>query len=124
MNLFNMRRAIASAALLVFMMGLGGVPSYGKNQSDVIETVGMGLPDAAITNETQRRATSRDAALVQAQAKMLTILQNTLSGSAADEEKLKLGILQGAYVVKTEWAADGSCRVTLKIKKPAAGSSI
>jgi len=105
------------------MVGPGSFPSYGENRSGYLETVGVGVQDPSITNETQRRATTRDAALTEAQAKMLALLQNHSSGSAADQQQLKAGILQGAYVVKTEWAKDGSCRVTLRLKKPASNES-
>jgi hypothetical protein len=116
-RLTGMRRVVVSALILFCMTGPGNHVSYGQNRSGYIETVGIGVQDPSITNETQRRATSRDAALTQAQAKMLSLLQSRSSGGAADQEKLKAGILQGAYVVKTEWTRDGTCRLTLRLKK-------
>jgi len=100
------------------MAGPGSRASYGQNGTGSIETLGVGMVNPSISNETQRLATARDAALTQAQAKMLSILRNRPSDSVEDQEKLKAGILRDAYVVKTQWADDGTCQVTLRLKKP------
>lgn len=113
-----MRHLIVSSLLLIYLMGPGIYPSCALNRSAYIETVGTGVPDPSITNETQRKATARDAALADAQARMLALLQNGASSSSAGGETFKSGILKGAYVVKTHWARDGSCQVTLRLKKP------
>src|SRR3954453_26140 len=44
-------------------------------QAKYIETIGIGAADSTLTNTTQRRATSRDAAIVQAQYEMLSIVK-------------------------------------------------
>jgi hypothetical protein len=113
-----MRQRLVAGLLLGTILGLGVQLCHGQSQTGTIETVGIGLPDPSISNKTQRQAMAREAALTDAQAKMLSILQAGPSGSAADPEKLKGGILKGAYVVKTRWAHDGICRLTLRMKKP------
>jgi hypothetical protein len=113
-----MKKALLGALLLGGLTSLGSHPCFGQSRSGTIDVVGIGQPDPSITNKTQRRAMTREAALAEAQAKMLSILQADSSGSAADPEKLKVGILLGAYVVKIRWAHDGSCRLTLRMKKP------
>ena len=84
---------------------------------DAIETIGIGRVDPKLTNETQRRATARDAAIEEAQAKMLAILEGVSSdGQTQDKESSRSGILKGAKVIKTEWVADDQCRVTLRLE--------
>src|SRR6267142_2588664 len=44
-------------------------------KSKYIETIGIGAADSSLTNNTQRKATSRNAAIVQAQYEMLSIIK-------------------------------------------------
>ncbi len=69
-----------------------------------IETVGIGRADPALINVTQRHSTACEAAIIQAQAKMLSKIQSS-------------GPLKGAEVVRTEWLRDDRCRVTLRLDK-------
>jgi len=69
-----------------------------------IETVGTGRSDPKLTNATQRRSTACEAATIEAQAKMLSILGQTST-------------LKGAEIVRTQWLADDRCRVTLRLDK-------
>ena len=76
-----------SALLLACITSLGSHPACAQNRSGYIETVGIGVQDVTIANKTQRRATAREAALTEAQAKMLSILQSRSSGGMVDQEK-------------------------------------
>jgi hypothetical protein len=114
-----MKRALVSALLLICMAGPGSEDSYAQNHSGNFEAVGEGVPDTSSTNRTQRQAMACDAALVQAQAKMLSLLQSRSSDNSTDPEKLRTRILKGAYIVKTERAPNGVCRITLRMKQPA-----
>jgi len=83
-----------------------------------IETVGTGQADPKLTNETQRRSTAREAALAEAQAKMLSIL-NSLppDGKAKDQNGMQTRVLKEAEIIRTDWLADDQCRVILRLDK-------
>ncbi|MBI4707322.1 MAG: hypothetical protein HY761_05300 [Candidatus Omnitrophica bacterium] len=78
-------------------------------------------------NKTQRLATSRSAAIVQAQYEMLTIIKGvTLTGGITVAKAMETDSLlsskidaevKGAEIVKTEWTADDGCVVSLKLPK-------
>lgn len=84
-----------------------------------IVTIGIGAADPSIENKTQRLAMSRNAAIVQAQYEMLTIVKGvTLAGgitvaSAMEKDSLlssKINAeIKGAEIVKTEWTKDDGC---------------
>ena len=81
---------------------------------DIIETTGIGVADPKISNITQRRAGARNAAIVQAQYNMLSIVKSSApqaSGDKVDE------MVKGAQVVKTEWADNGKCTVILRLDR-------
>lgn len=129
-----------SVCLVLFLMsGCSGNKSYVKNgeirktldqqatQSKYIETIGIGAADSSLNNTTQRRATSRDAAIVQAQYEMLSIVkgieveggitvQKAIETDSLLETKIKETI-RGAEVVKTEWTGDDGCVVTLRLDR-------
>ena len=96
-------------------------------QSSYIETVGIGAADSTLTNTTQRRATSRDAAIVQAQYEMLSIVKGVqLEGGMTVEKAIETHSLletqikesiKAAQVVKSEWTSDDGCVVTLRLDK-------
>jgi hypothetical protein len=96
-------------------------------QKDRIDAIGIGAADSTMTNQTQRLATSRDAAIVAAQNELLTIvkgaqLQGGITVSKAIETDSKLtasinDVIKGAEIVKTEWTKDDGCVVTLRISK-------
>src|SRR5579862_5140260 len=55
-----------------------------------IEAIGIGAADSKMTNTTQRRATSRDAAIVQAQYEMLSVIKGlTLQGGIVVEKAME-----------------------------------
>ena len=89
--------------------------------------MGIGAADSTLTNNTQRRATSRDAAIVQAQYEMLSYVKGVqLEGGITVEKAMETDskvesylkeVIKGAEVVKTEWTNDDGCVVTLRLDK-------
>src|ERR1700739_4296909 len=120
----NKPNALALALSLAVLAGCGGNRSYVKKgkiqktidqeaiKSSSIETIGIGAADSTLTNTTQRRATSRDAAIVQAQYEMLSIVKGiqmeggiTVQKALETDSKLETTVkdtIRGAEVVKTE----------------------
>ena len=92
-----------------------------------IEAIGIGAADASMTNQTQRMATSRNAAIVGAQHELLSMIKGTrLQGGITVEKavetdsKLQTTIdetIKGAEILKTEWTKDDGCVVTVRIDK-------
>jgi hypothetical protein len=92
-----------------------------------IETIGIGAADSTMTNKTQRLATSRDAAIVQAQYAMLNIIKGveleggiTVQKAIETDSQLETNLKQeikGAVIVKSEWTGDDGCVVTLRLDK-------
>jgi hypothetical protein len=135
------RYELAGAAVLaaVAMSGCSGVASrVHKGQvGEVIdqtperggyfEAIGIGASDPETETATQRKALSRDAAIVKAQYELLSLIKGvTLQGgvtvSQAMEEDSKLeakvnAMLRGAEVRKTEFTSDGGCVVTMRLPK-------
>ena len=98
---------------------------YAKESRDYIETIGIGAADALIVNSTRRRAVSRNAAVVDAQYRLLSFVQGlTISGGVTVEQAMQTdssisaivdGYLQGAQEVKMEWTKDDGCLVTMRL---------
>ena len=90
---------------------------------------GIGAADQQLTNKTQRMATSRNAAIVNAQYNMLSILKGVqLEGGIAvskaieTDSDLKTNIdasIKLAQVVRTDWTSDDGCVVILRLPKKA-----
>lgn len=97
------------------------------DQKRFIETIGIGAADSSLNNTTQRRATSRDAAIVQAQYEMLSIIKGVqLEGGITVQKAMETDsrietnvkeIIKGAEIVKSEWTNDDGCVVTLRLDK-------
>lgn len=97
------------------------------DQKRYIETIGIGAADSTLTNGTQRRATSRDAAIVQAQYEMLSIIKGiqleggiTVQKAMETDSNIESHIketIKGAEIVKNEWTKDDGCVVTLRLDK-------
>ena len=95
--------------------------------SRYIEAIGIGAADATLKNTTQRRATSRDAAIVQAQYEMLSYVKGVqLEGGMTVEKAMETDsklesylkeVIKGAEIVKSEWTNDDGCLVTLRLDK-------
>ena len=94
---------------------------------ECIVAMGIGAADPNMENKTQRLATSRNAAIVQAQYEMLTMVKGiTIEGGITVKTAMETDSLlttkinaeiKGAEIVKTEWTADDGCVVTLKLPK-------
>ncbi|HCJ67409.1 MAG TPA: hypothetical protein DHV62_08845 [Elusimicrobia bacterium] len=94
---------------------------------DYITAIGIGAADPAIENKTQKMATSRNAAIVQAQYEMLTVIKGVkLEGGITVEKAMETDSflsskvdaeIKGAEIIKTEWTADDGCLVTLRLPK-------
>jgi hypothetical protein len=92
-----------------------------------IEALGIGAADASLTNNTQRRATSRDAAIVQAQYEMLSYVKGVqLEGGMTVQKAMETDskiesylkeVIKGSEIVKNEWTNDDGCVVTLRLDK-------
>jgi hypothetical protein len=94
---------------------------------DYVEAIGIGAADPALTNQTQRLATSRNAAVVAAQHEMLSTIKGTrLQGGITVEKAIETDsklqttldeVIKGAEIVKSEWTKDDGCVVTIRIPK-------
>lgn len=92
-----------------------------------LEAIGIGAADPDIENTTQRRASSRNAAIVMAQYEMLSIVKGvTLEGGVAVEKAIETDskiksmvndLIKGAEIIKTEWTKDDGCVITLRLPK-------
>ncbi len=124
---------------MLLLSACGGKKSYVKGgevrqtldqeaiQKKYIETIGIGAADASLTNTTQRRATSRSAAIVQAQYEMLSIVKGieveggiTVQKAIETDSKIETSVketIKAAEVVKTEWTSDDGCVVTLRLDR-------
>jgi hypothetical protein len=124
---------------LLTLVGCGGNGTYVKkgeiekniNQqaetSRYIEALGIGAADKTLQNTTQRRATSRDAAIVQAQYEMLSYVKGVqLDGGITVEKAMETDsklesylkeVIKGSEIVKNEWTNDDGCVVTLRLDK-------
>jgi hypothetical protein len=95
--------------------------------SRYITALGIGAADSTLTNSTQRRATSRDAAIVQAQYEMLSYVKGVqLEGGMTVEKAMETDsklesylkeVIKGAEIIKNEWTNDDGCVVTLRLDK-------
>jgi hypothetical protein len=97
------------------------------DKGSYFEAIGIGAADPAITTDTQRKALSRDAAIVKAQYEMLSMVKGvqlvggiTVARSIETNSDLETHIkevIAGAEIVKSEFTADNGCVVTLRLKK-------
>ena len=129
----------ASALGALFLSGCSGVQS--RVHSGVVDTVinqdpahgayitaiGIGGSDPDLSSDTQRKSLARDAAIVKAQYEMLSMVKGvTLKGGVKVERALEtdsaleasmLEAIRGAEIVKSEFASDNGCVVTLRIPR-------
>ncbi len=133
--------AIVAAALgaAVFFAACHGPQSRVKNgqvesvinqapdEGGYLEAIGIGAADPSATTDTQRKALSRDAAIVKAQYEMLSMVKGVeLTGGITVERAIETdssletrvkAVIKGAEIVKTEYTSDGGCVVTLRLPK-------
>ena len=94
---------------------------------DAIYARGIGAADQTLENKTQRMATSRNAAIVNAQYNLLSMVKGVeLEGGITVEKAIETdsllatkidAVIKGAQVIRTEWTADDGCVVILKLPK-------
>jgi hypothetical protein len=135
-----MNKVLIAATLGIFLAACGGSKgTYVKKgeiektidqqavQKKFIEAIGIGAADATLTNSTQRRATSRNAAIVAAQYEMLSMVKGIdLEGGIRVEKAMETdsvlqtkinAAIKGAEIIKNEWTNDDGCLVTLRLDK-------
>lgn len=131
--------ALVTVAAVSLLVGCGGNKSYVKKgeidrtleqeavQKKYLEAIGIGAADSTLTNSTQRRATSRNAAIVAAQYEMLSMIKGIdLEGGIRVERAVETdsvlqtkisAAIKGAEIIKSEWTNDDGCLVTLRLDK-------
>ena len=127
------------AVSMGIMVGCGGVQSRVKKgeiertmdeesiKDNYIQAVGIGAADGTLENKTQRMATSRQAAVVEAQYQLLSVIKGiqveggiTVEKAMQTDSKLTTNIdeaIKGAEILKTEWTDDDGCVVTMRLDK-------
>ena len=133
---------LASAMMLTATMAGCGPKSVALNNGelrstidaptqsgDFIEAMGIGAADPALPTATQRKATSRNAAIVDAQYQLVAKLKVvTIEGGITIEKAMETSskitasvnnMVKGAEVTKIEWTNDDGCVVTVRINKKA-----
>ena len=134
-----MRKIFTAGFGLMLLAGCGGNRSYVKKgeiertmeqqavTKSYIEAIGIGAADPKLENSTQRRATSRNAAIVAAQYEMLSmvkgveleggiLVQRAIETDSSLQTKIDAAI-KGAEIIKNEWTNDDGCVVTMRLDK-------
>ena len=88
---------------------------------------GIGAADQKMDNKTQKMATSRNAAIINGQYNMLSIIKGVkLEGGITVEKAMETdsvlassidATIKGAQPVRSEWTADDGCVVVLRLGK-------
>lgn len=126
-------------ALAVTMVGCGSGSKYledGKLKNTIDQTneldkyiiaIGLGAPSKDADSSTQRKATSRNAAIVAAQYDLVGRIKGvkveggvTIQKAMETDSKISAIVndsIQGAETTKTEWTSDDGCVVTMRIDK-------
>ena len=131
--------AVCCFAALALVAGCGGPQSRVKKgqvaqtidqdpaRKGYLEAIGIGASDPNLPSDTQRKALSRDAAIVKAQYEMLSMVkgvqleggvtvQRAMETDSSLEAKIKETI-KGAEILKSEFTADNGCVVTIRLPK-------
>ncbi|OGF48803.1 MAG: hypothetical protein A2044_05745 [Candidatus Firestonebacteria bacterium GWA2_43_8] len=126
-------------ALGLTIAGCGGGSQYlqdGKIKQTIDQTnetdkyliaVGLGAPSKDATDSTQRKATSRNAAIVAAQYDLVGRVKGvkieggiTIQKAMETDSKINAIVndsIMGAEVSKTEWTSDDGCVITMRLDK-------
>ncbi|MBI5597523.1 MAG: hypothetical protein HY928_15645 [Elusimicrobia bacterium] len=101
--------------------------SQEADKGKYIESIGIGAADPTLPTETQRRALSRDAAIVKSQYEMLSMVKGveieggiTVSRAMEKDSTLEARLketIRGAEITKTEFTKDDGAVVTLRLLK-------
>ncbi|MBI3553330.1 MAG: hypothetical protein HY077_12620 [Elusimicrobia bacterium] len=97
------------------------------NRAFYVEAIGIGASDPALKTDTQRKALSRDAAIVKAQYELLSMVKGVeleggvtvdraIEKDSSLEARLKETI-RGAEILKSEFTSDNGCVVTMRLPK-------
>ena len=96
-------------------------------QKHYIEAIGIGAADPSLPSDTQRKALSRDAAIVKAQYEMLSMVKGvnleggiTVSRAIETDSTLEAKLretIRGAEILKSEFTSDNGCVVTIRLPK-------
>lgn len=94
-----------------------------------IEAMGIGAADPNLPSSTQRKATSRNAAIVDAQYQLVAKIKGvkveggiTIEKAMETNSKITASVndmVKGAEVTKIEWANDDGCVATVRLNKKA-----
>jgi hypothetical protein len=97
------------------------------SSGDWIEAMGIGAADPNLLSATQRRATSRNAAIVDAQYQLVAKLKGvkveggiTIEKAMETNSKITASVndmVKGAEVTKIEWTNDDGCVATVRLNK-------
>ena len=106
---------------------VGDVINQQPERRSFIEAIGIGASDPTIPTETQRKALSRDAAIVKAQYELLSMIKGveleggvTVSQAMEKDSLLTARVkdtIRGAEILKSEFTADEGCVVTLRLPR-------
>lgn len=106
---------------------VGDVIDQKPERRGYIEAIGIGASEPTIPTETQRKALSRDAAIVKAQYELLSMIKGvrleggvTVSQAMEKDSLLTARVndtIRGAEILKSEFTSDGGCVVTLRIPR-------
>ena len=98
-----------------------------KSDGDYIEAMGIGAADPNLPTSTQRKATSRNAAVVDAQYQLVAKIKGvTIEGGITIEKAMETNskipasvnnMVKGAETTKIEWASDDGCVATVRLNK-------
>ncbi len=134
----HMNAGLALLVAVVFVAGCSRNTFVKKGQVDdvleqdsatrkYVEAIGIGAADQSLSSQTQRRSTSRDAAIVKAQYEMLSMVKGveieggiTVSRAIEQDSTLEARLkdtIRGAEIIKTEFTSDDGAIVTLRLPK-------
>lgn len=141
--LFGMLASVAVLGIVLFSgcasnEGAKTVSKAGEIQREWVEegitdnfifARGIGAADQKMENKTQKMATSRNAAIVNGQYNMLSLIKGVkLEGGITVEKAMETdsvlatnidATIKGAQVVRSEWTADDGCVIVLRLGKKA-----
>ena len=137
--MFKVRSFVMAVVAIGLLAGCGSKSAALKNgelkqtieqtqdQGKFIEVMGIGAADPAMKTATQRKASSRNAATVDAEFQMVKKLKGvTVSGGVTIEKAMETDskisttvndMVKGMETVKTEWTSDDGCVVTMRLSK-------
>lgn len=135
---FHVNAGLVLLAAVVFVAGCSRNTFVKKGQIDdvleqdsatrkYVESIGIGAADQSLSSQTQRRSTSRDAAIVKAQYEMLSMVKGveieggiTVSRAIEQDSTLEARLkdtIRGAEIIKTEFTSDDGAIVTMRLPK-------